>query len=227
MAKPTMTLQEAIIAHQKLEITDDQYNMILAQAIKELSPIPLTEFKPHEDYGALITEIDTSEHILKVFKKGEELYIYTLNHRDSISSILNIASYGAIPFNPLVASIIKLGAEAFTKFTNLQLTGVTQMNELGTNTSIVPVEVTTTQVEALPWWKSKTIIGIIVLGVGAVLGMFKIIPDGVWDNGVITDKIIAFLEAFMVFFGFVMGIYGRITASKKIASAATVPTASK
>lgn len=67
-----------------------------------------------------------------------------------------------------------------------------------------------------PWYASKTIIGGILTFVVALLQTFQVIPTDAVNAAELTDKIVAIVAYGVDLVGFVMVIFGRVTATKKI-----------
>jgi hypothetical protein len=74
-------------------------------------------------------------------------------------------------------------------------------------------ELTTT--ETKPWYASKGVLGPIVAGLALVASLFGVTIDPA-TQAVIVDQGVALLTAAVTFGGLVVGIWGRISAVRKI-----------
>ncbi len=69
--------------------------------------------------------------------------------------------------------------------------------------------------ETKPWYASKGVIGPIVAGLALLASLFGIKVDAA-TQAIIVDQGVALATAFVTFGGLVLGIYGRVTATKQI-----------
>jgi hypothetical protein len=66
-----------------------------------------------------------------------------------------------------------------------------------------------------PWWQSKGIVGPLVAILALVLSFFGVKIDPA-TQGLIVDQAIAGLGAAVALLGSIVGIWGRVTASRPI-----------
>lgn len=66
------------------------------------------------------------------------------------------------------------------------------------------------------WWASKTIWGIAVAAIATGLQMFGVVSISDLEQGQLTDKIIVLADLIAQFVGFVLAIYGRVTAKHNL-----------
>lgn len=66
-----------------------------------------------------------------------------------------------------------------------------------------------------PWYASKGVLGPIVAGLALIAGLFGVKIDPA-TQAVIVDQGVALVTAAVTFGGLVLGVWGRVTATKKI-----------
>lgn len=66
------------------------------------------------------------------------------------------------------------------------------------------------------WWASKTLWGIAVTMIATGLQVFGVVGISDLEQGQLTDKIIVLADLIAQFAGFVLAIYGRVTAKHNL-----------
>jgi predicted lipid-binding transport protein (Tim44 family) len=74
-----------------------------------------------------------------------------------------------------------------------------------------------------PWWTSKGIIGPIIAGLALLAGALFGLKIDAATQSLIIDQVIALITAVTTAFGILIGLYGRVVATKKIGPAPDNP----